>query len=413
MSLPVHVLGMGADGVESLSLKARRALQAASFVAGGSRHLTLAAPGNVETLAITNNLPALVERLRRRAAEERCVVLASGDPLFFGIGVYLRTHLGADALVVEPAVSSLQLAFARVPISWEGAAVASVHGRPLAPALIPLLGQPKIGLFTQDGMSPAAIAEFFIERGLDDYIVWVCEALGTADERVSKLDIRDVPGHRFGDLNFLVLLRGPQDGREAAEDHFGAIIPPDDRFARPEAGPVLLTHADVRAVVLNRFHDVPNGPLWDIGAGLGGVSIGLARQFRRVEVVAIERSPAQLEFLRENRRRFQAWNLRIAAGAAPDILANEAPPAGVFLGGSGGRLSAILDLVITRLLPRGSFVADFVGLENLTTTLERLRAAGWSPRVTQIHVSHSQELAGLTTLSPLRPVWVIRAVKPE
>jgi precorrin-6Y C5,15-methyltransferase (decarboxylating) len=407
MTRPVHIVGIGADGVESLSSRARAALREATFVAGGTRHLDLVRPVGVETFAITSNLTALAGRLTERGPDERCVVLASGDPLCFGIGVYLKAHLWTDNLVFEPAVSSMQLAFARAGLPWHDAAIASVHGRPLAPTMLPLLGLPKIGLFTHDGSSPAAVAEFFLERGLEDYAVWICEDLGTTGERVTRLDIADLPGRRFGDLNVLVLARQDPGGYSDCR----VVVPPDDRFAQPESGPVLLTHADIRSISLSRFRDVPEGPFWDLGAGLGGISIGLANQFRSAEVVAVERSPVQGEYLRSNRRRFRAWNLRIIEGTAPDALLDEKTPAGVFLGGSGGRLDPILDLIMERLAPDGVFVANFVGLENLARTLERLRAEGWATELTHVQVGHGEGLAGLTVVSPLRPVWVLRAVR--
>jgi precorrin-6B C5,15-methyltransferase / cobalt-precorrin-6B C5,C15-methyltransferase len=413
MSGPIHVLGIGADGVAGMSPRARAALEAATFVAGGTRHLAMVRPAGVETFTVVNNLVDLVRRLRRRGPGERCVVLASGDPLCFGIGGYLRVHLPSEPLVFEPVVSSLQLAFARIGCPWHDAAIASVHGRPLAENLLPLLGRTPIGLFTQDGASPAAVAEFFLARGLRDYTAWVCEDLGAADEQVTRLDLADLPGRRFGDLNFLVLRRRGSDhwSEPGGPPHRRVAAPPDDRFARPESGPVLLTHADVRAVALNRFHDLPDGPVWDIGAGLGGMAVGLAQMFRHAEVVAVERSAAQVEYLRTNRDRFNAWNLRVVEGEAPEVLAGEPPPAGVFLGGSGGRLDAILDLVLDRLGDAGRFVADFVGLENLSRCLDRLRDAGWEPAVSQVQVAHGAPLAGLTTFAPQRPVWIVSASK--
>jgi len=406
MNLPVFVLGMRAQGVESLSSHARQALACATFVAGGKRHLSLVAPAShVEQLTITDNLSVLVDRLRRRTEQERCVVLASGDPLCFGIGASLRRFLDPSELVIEPSVSSLQLAFARASIPWIDAEVASIHGRPLKSTLIPLLGRPKIGLFTQDGASPSAVAQFFLERGLSDYTAWVCENLGTSDEVVTQRPLQELPGCRFGDLNFLILMRDQSSKPRVA-------IPSDRRFAVPESGPVLLTHHDVRAIALSRFHDLPEGPLWDLGAGLGGISVALANQFPGVEVVAVEQSPSRFSYLEQNRRRFEAWNLRLVAGPAPDVLEVEDDPAGVFLGGSGGKLQAILDLVLTRLRPGGVFVADFVGLENLAVTVDFLRRVGWAPELTQVQLSLGQDLAGLTTLAPLRPVWIVRGVKP-
>ena len=187
---------------------------------------------------------------------------------------------------------------------------------------------------------------------------------------------------------------------------------PDDRFEGPSEGPQLLTHADVRVVTLSRFRDLPPGPIWDVGAGLGGMAVELSRAFPAREVVAIERSAAHLSFLRANRRELAAYNLRIVAGEAPEGLASEASPAGIFLGGSGGRLGAILDLALDRLAPGGVLVANFVVLENLTACLARLRAAGWAAEVSQVQVSHGLPLAGLTAFVPLRPVWVVRVASP-
>jgi precorrin-6Y C5,15-methyltransferase (decarboxylating) len=409
MKPPVHLIGLAADGPASLSARALEALRQATFVAGGRRHLGLVEPRGVESLVVTTNLEELAARLEARRDDERCVVLASGDPLCFGIGRFLGLRLSPGSLDVEPALSSLQLAFARVVRPWSEARIASVHGRSLPATLTPLLGLPLIGLFTHDGTSPAAVARYFLDRGLDDYTAWVGEDLGGVDERMTRLPLAALPGHTFRDLNFLILerLAGPPELRP--------VLPDDARFSAPsaEASPRLLTHRDVRAIALSRFHELPAGPLWDIGAGLGGMAVGLANAFPAVEVVAVERSRRELEHLGENRRRFAAWNLRIVEGSAPEALADEPPPAGVFLGGSGGRLDPILDLVLDRLQPGGRLVANFVGLENLGRTLSRLRGLGWPAESTLVQVSQGADLAGLTSFVPQRPVWVVSAARPE
>jgi precorrin-6Y C5,15-methyltransferase (decarboxylating) len=407
MRHPVVVVGIGAEGPEGLTSRARARIASATFLAGGKRHLDLIGSMGAETFAITNNVDELSERLRCRESGERCVVLASGDPLFFGIGHRLGEALGRDQIVIEPAISSMQLAFARAACSWHDATIASIHGRPMAEVLLPLLGRPKIGLFTTDGSSPARVAAFFLERGLERYTAFVGENLGASNETTSVLPLRELLDRRFSDLNVLLLIR---------EDTPPPSVPPcipDDRFAQPEAGPILLTHRDVRAIVLARFSGLPAGPLWDLGAGLGGVAIGLGRMFPEREVVAVERSAVQAGYLGENRRRFEAYNVRIVNGSAPEVVAGESPPAGVFLGGSGGRLDAILDLVFDRIQPGGVFVANFVGLENMSRCRERLRNAGWESEVTQLQINEGQALAGLTVLTPQRPVWVVRSVRPD
>lgn len=403
---------MGAEGLPGLSPAGREAITAATFLAGGRRHLALVGSTAAETFAIADNIPALVDRLRARGPGERCVVLASGDPLCFGIGQRLGEALGRADIRVEPAVSSLQLAFARAGVPWQDAAIASIHGRPLAATLLPLLGRPRIGLFTHDGASPAAVASFFLDRGLDDYRAWVGERLGSADERVFAGPIAELTGRTFDPLNFLVLERPAPTFTLGSMPRLASSGLPDELFARPDAGPVLLTHADVRAVVVARFHGVPAGPIWDVGAGLGGVAIELARALPAAEVYAFERDAGRLDLIRRNRARFGAWNVTVVPGEAPGCLAGAPDPAGVFLGGTGGRLDPILDAALARLRPGGVLVGDFVGLENLGRCLERLKGASWPVRVSQVQLAHGRDLAGLTVLTPERPVWVVRAIRP-
>jgi precorrin-6Y C5,15-methyltransferase (decarboxylating) len=413
---PVVIVGIGADGLPGLSPRARAAIESATFLAGGERHLDLVGPPpikvEVERFTIRTNLPELVDRLRARRAEERCVVLASGDPLFYGIGHLLGQSLGTDQIVVEPSLSSLQLAFARAGVSWHDAAVATVHGRPLQDALLPILGKPKVGLFTQGPFSPSAVASFLIGRGLSDYDAIVGENLGAENEHVWKFPLPELVGREFAPLNVLILLRHSGAIPEPDLTGASAVGIPDALFAQPEAPPILLTHADVRAIVVGRFWGLPSGPLWDIGAGLGGVAVSLARGFPTREIVAVERSADQAAYLHTNRLRFGAYNMRVVFGTAPACLEGEADPAGVFLGGSGGALEAILDRILRCLVPRGILVANFVGLENLGQCLKRLREAGWPFQVTEASISRSQNLAGLTTLVPDRPVWVVRAGRP-
>ena len=410
MSHHVWIIGIGAEGISRLPERSLIALASATLIAGGRRHLELLGETTAETFVVGDNIAALVDRLHDRGPDERCVVLASGDPLFYGIGHRLSVALGPGEILVEPALSSMQLAFARAGLSWQDAAIASVHGRPLARTLLPLLGKPKIGLFTQDGASPSAVARFFEERGLDDYDAWVGERLGTADETVTFARLPDLIGRAFDALNFLILRRNPEDFPVVLEGRFAGIA--DAYFAQPTTGPVLLTHADVRAVTLARFLDLPEGPLWDIGAGLGGVAVELARAFPEREVVAVERSDAQLGYLRINRARFGVYNLRIVAGEAPDCCDGEERPAGVFVGGSGGRLDDVLALVLERLASGGRLVANFIALEHLGRTLDRLRSAGWPTDLTQVQITPAQPLAGLTTLVPQRPVFVVRGIRP-
>src|SRR5262249_2619660 len=151
-------------------------------------------------------------------------------------------------------------------------------------------------------------------RELGDYTAWVAEDLASPGERVTRDEISSLLGRRFADLNFLVLERwGRSHPARPA-------LPPDDAFLGPDEGqgPRLLTHRDVRAIALSRMEGIPPGPLWDVGAGLGGMAVGMANRLPDREVVAVERSARESGYLAENRARFEAWNIRIRIGQAPE-----------------------------------------------------------------------------------------------
>jgi precorrin-6Y C5,15-methyltransferase (decarboxylating) len=417
---PIDVIGMAADSPASLRPEQAERVVSADFLAGGARHLAHFPAARGERFVIGNNLPALLTELTRRAETQRCVVLASGDPLFYGIGTYLAERAPNLPLRFEPALSSMQLAFARAGISWEQAALASVHGRDVRATLLPLLGRPLIGLFTQDASSPAEVARFFHDHGAGDYEARVAENLGTDRERLHRWLPLESLLHQdtFAPLHYLLLRRTTPPDKIAQRQARRALVPgaPDDEFERPADAPEVMTRQEIRAVTLAKL-GIPTQPgdtAWDIGSGLGTLAIELAVLHPHIEVVAIERDRERMALLRKNRERFDALNVRVIDGVAPDALRDEIEsPRAVFLGGSGDRLADILDLVRARLHVGGRLVANFVTLEHLTLTHQRLQEWGWPCDVTELQVARSDVLAGLTGLKPFRGVFLVSARKTE
>ena len=418
MSEPLDIIGMGADGAAGLQPELVERILNADFLAGGERHLAFFPQARGERFVLKDNLAELLYALDKRRPVQRCVVLASGDPLFYGIGTFLTDLRRRDGVRVEPALSSMQLAFARAGRSWQHAALASVHGRELRTTLLPLLGRPLIGLFTQDGDSPAAVARFFVERGLGDYEATVGENLGAAEERLSHWpDLGTLAGQHFDPLNYLILRRTKYPAGCADVEWHRGLAPgvPDGAFARPETGAEVMTRQEMRAVVLAKLllHTARGDTVWDLGAGLGTVAVEIAVLRPEVEVVAVERDAARAGFLRTNRERFGAYNIRVLEGTAPEVLQSESErPRLVFVGGSGGRLDELLAYIGERLCDGGRVVATFVTLEHLGLALTHFRQAGWPFEVTEIQVARSDALAGLTGLRPQRGVFVVRADKP-
>jgi precorrin-6Y C5,15-methyltransferase (decarboxylating) len=417
MGRPIVILGIGADGATGLRRELRDEVHAADFLAGGIRHLDFFPDFHGERFVLRNNLAELTKELRGRAGQ-RCVVLASGDPLFFGIGKHLIEQLGAEVVRVEPAVSSMQLAFARAGMAWQDAALASVHGRDLRAALLPLLGRPVVGLFTDECNSPAAVARFFLERGLEDYEACVGEDLGADQERISGWrPLAELAQGTFAPLSYLLLRRRREPAFFSELERLRGLVPgvPDEEFHRPKDEPEVMTRQEVRAAVLAKLGGplAPGDTVWDIGAGLGTVAVEMAVLHPLVEVVAVERGVARAAIARQNRERFGAYNIRVVEDDAPGGLHGETErPRAVFIGGSGARLGTILVLAGGRLHEGGRLVAAFVTLENLVTALRWLDEWRWPFDLTEVQVARSDKLGGLTGLKPLRSVFLVRAVKP-
>ncbi len=218
---PIEIVGITDGGSRSLTAEAAAIVDRADVLCGGERQLAFFPRHPAERLVIRSGMDALASRLRAAAdAGRRVVVLASGDPLLYGIGGALRRYLPADRLRVHPNVGAAQLAWARIAEPWQDAGLVSVHGRALAPAVAAARCHPKLAILTDDEHTPAAVARALLDAGLPDRRAVVCERLGGDAERITDTRLADLPGRSFDPLNVLLLLadrevggEGPASGR--------------------------------------------------------------------------------------------------------------------------------------------------------------------------------------------------------
>ncbi len=399
MNPRVHVIGVE-PGASALPRDAEEAARRCRLLAGAPRHLELVPGFAGETVPLGGRVTEVVDRI---AADPgmTAALLASGDPGFFGIGALVLRRLPREAVRLWPAVSSMQLAFARAREPWSGARFASLHARPLE-ALAPLLGSPRIGLFTDSRNHPGRIARFVLDAGWDDYEMVVAEDLGLPSERLQRGPPDGFLDWKGSALNVVLLFRTGSDPRPLGPGL------PDGAFLHKGG---MLTKREVRATALGLLALPREGVLWDVGAGSGSVSVEACLLAPGLRAFAVERDAASVHIIRENRRRLRVAGLTPVHGEAPAALDALPDPHAVFVGGTGGRTAEILDACWDRLRPRGSMVVAAALLETLGEVRAWTDSKGLGPEVTALSAWRSRPLAGRTRFAPTNPVFLVHVTK--
>ena len=399
----IYVIGAGVEGQEGFSRRALELVEQAELLCGGERQLALFPEFSGEKVVIGSDLTGLSERLK--GSSRRTVVLASGDPLFFGIGRHLLRNLSPDELEFVPNVSSVQYAFAKIKEPWDDAVFISAHGRGLQGAVDRIVANDKAAVLTDQLNTPAAIAAELIERGRDGYAAWLCENLGTAEEKITATDVKGLLPIKAAPLNVLILIKEYETG---GEEYVPTLGIPDEEFATVKK---LITKEEVRVVTLAKLKLRHDMTLWDIGAGSGSVSIEADHLLPNGRIFAVERNPQCREFIKANLRKFSARHVTLVEGDAPACLDALPDPDRVFVGGSGGNLYAILDAVDGRLLAGGRVVINAVTLDTLTAANEYFDNAGYQVEVTTINIARTRPLTDYKMFEAYNPVYIITAVK--
>ena len=380
---------IGCDG-RPLPPEATAVLAAARLVIGAPRHLSaVPIPDTAERIELKH----LDEALDAVTAQPGpAVVLASGDPGFFGIVRALRAR-GIRPHVI-PAVSSAALAFARLGLDWDDALVVSAHGRDPRRALAAALAHPKAAILTAPGTASGLARELFAAGKR----VYVVELLGTPQERVTE-----DPAHVLADPNVLISL-DPDDapseprwlaGHPGAPDGWAL---PEDAFEHRDS---MITKPEVRALVLARLGPAPGRTIWDVGAGSGSVAVECARF--GAHVIAVEADPAQCEKIRRNAERHRV-RPRIVHGTAPAALAGLPNADAVFVGGGD---HAVLRTAIQHADPQ-RIVVTLVAVDRVAETAALLNHHRFQAEGVQLQASRLTPLPGGNhRLAAQNPVFVL------
>jgi len=432
----LDVIGTDAGGLESLAPLALALLRQARLVAAPSRLLPgletwLTAgllqqpqqPGSPPIQLRSSDRPdALILALRAsRAVGLPAVLLASGDPLWFGIGRLLLQHFPPDQLRFHPAPSSLQLAFARLGRPWQDTAWVSLHGRDPEPLAAALQKRPAaLAVLTDPGRGGAEeVGRILRASGLEHaYAFWLCERLGHPAERVQRLAPDFALPADLDPLHMVVLLAEPAAAPDSASlPLFGL---EDGLFLQHVDRPGLMTKREVRIQLLADLELPPTGALWDLGAGVGSIGLEALRLRPGLGLWAVERRGGSAALIAANAERLGVSPAAVLEGEALDLIATR--PAGqnsplpdpdrVLLGGGGRERAAVLQAVIERLRPGGVVVIPLATVEALAELRPLLEGAGLAVHVSQHQAWRGAALADGTRLAPLNPVLVLKGRRP-
>lgn len=396
------------------------ALAGAGLVVGGRRHLEAAAvPADAERIVLGPLAPALDVIERHLDKGSRVVVLASGDPGFFGIVRVLAERFGAAALDVRPGVSSVAAAFARVGVPWDDAVVVSAHGRDLRTAVNVCRARPKVAVLTGPGAGPAElgaalggraaaaasglVARFPAPLGR---VLVVASDLGTGDERVERVSPGEAAARDWGSAVSVVLCLDEARGVGATRTVAGPAPGPsrwaleEDAFTHRDS---MITKFEVRALALARLGPRLGDLVWDVGAGSGSVAVECARL--GAAVVAVEKAADGVERIRANADA-HGVDVQVVHGSAPDALAQLDDPDAVFIGGGGRELPGIVAVCARRA--RRSVVVAMAALDRVPAVRAALVDAGFDCEGVLLQSSRLAPLPGeVTRLAATNPVFLL------
>ena len=387
----ITVVGIGADGWDGLSLTARLEVGGAEVIIGSSRQLALLPASDARRVTWPSPMLPAVEPLLAEHAGRWVCVLASGDPLLFGVGGTLVRLLGAESVRVVPHPSSVSLACARLGWPVEDVEVVSLVGRPVESLLV-LPGR-RVLVLSAGADTPGQVASLLCERGFAPTPMTVLEELGGPGER--RHDGVAASWHaRAGALNVIAL-----DCRAAPGVTPLGRVPglPDDAFDHDGQ----LTKREVRAVTLAALAPLPGQLLWDVGAGSGSVAIEWLRTHPSCRAIAVE-SRAERAFRAErNAAALGVPGLTVVPGRAPEALAGLPSPDAIFVGG-GVSADGLLAACWGALREGGRLVANAVTLESEAVLTRWHADVGGT--LTRIEVSRAAPVGGFTGWKPMMPV---------
>lgn len=394
------IVGIGEDGLAGLGARARALIKQAEVLAGGERHLGKLPEDGRPRLTWDGGLGPAIDRIAEHAGRRVCV-LASGDPLNFGIGKRLVARFGIEALEIVPAAGAFSLLAARMGWSLADGTVRTVscHAFPVSVLNRHLLPGLRLLILSKNGGTPAEAAELLVRRGFGGSRFTVIEHMGGPDEGRYDTVAEEWEGRQVKHLNVIAIHCWPGPDARIWPETPGL---PEDAFRHDGK----ITKREVRAATLARLQPLPGQLLWDVGAGSGAVAIEWLRAAAGTKSVAIEGDPGRWDDIEANAADLGVPQLQLVKGMAPEALRDLPAPDAVFIGG-GLSHDGLAEACLAALKPGGRLVANGVTLEAQEALTRLQRAHGGE--LVRIAVARSTSVGRLTGMRPLMDVlqWAL------
>jgi precorrin-6B C5,15-methyltransferase / cobalt-precorrin-6B C5,C15-methyltransferase len=398
----LSIVGIGEDGLETLSPAAKRLIGQAELVVGGARHLALARDAiRGEVLPWPSPIHDVWPRLEAMRGRP-VAVLASGDPFFYGVGTQIAARFSEDETLCLPQPSAFSLAAARLKWSLQDTALATLHGRRLEGIVRYLQPGARILALSWDGETPGKLAALLTERGMGESDLTALEALGGPHERVRETT---ASAFALGDVSPLNVIA--VEVRAEADARIVSLAPGLDDSLFEHDGQ--LTKREIRAVTLASLAPRQGELLWDVGLGAGSVAIEWLLCHPAMRAVGFEERPDRAERAARNAIALGTPDLQIVVALAPVSFAGAPPPDAVFIGGGLGD-PGLFEAAWSALKAGGRLVANAVSLESEARLVELSQRLGGD--LTRLNVARAERLGGMTTWQPAKPITQWRVQKP-
>ncbi len=395
------ITGMGEDGWEGLSARARHAIETAEVIVGSERLLAFLPRTNAETHEWPQPFSAVVERIKPLAGR-RTVILATGDPMNFGAARKLMEFIPFAEMDVIPHLSAFSLAASRVGWSLPDCDTLTLHGRHAANLEAFIQPDVRLLVLTADASTIPEVARRLAARGFGQSEITVLENMGGQRERQSSFIAANPPPETLSDLNTLAI-RCVASPDAKVFSRLGGL--PDEAFVHDGQ----LTKREVRAATLAALAPTPEKLLWDVGAGCGSISVEWMRAARGCEAIAFEHDAERLAMIAANADALGTPRLKVIAGEAPDTLKAQPAPDAVFIGG-GIWVAGVFDAAWAALKPGGTLVANVVTIEGELHLYDLQEKHGGD--IVRMEVSNLTHVGRLRALRPRMAVTQWRARKP-